>query len=402
MISFPRGREVILGVSAGIAAYKSCELLRRLQDHGFLVTVVPTQASLNFVGRATWEALSGRPARSDVWEGSVGVDHVSLANEADLIVIAPTTADLLSRLATGRADDLLTTTVLASAAPLILVPAMHPGMWMNPATKANVATLRDRGAIVIEPDNGRLTGSESGVGRFPETARIISEVQKVSKNSGLLLGRRIVVTAGGTIEPIDSVRYIGNHSSGRQGLAIAYEALREGAEVTVIAGDTEEFELPGVNLVRVKTAIDMRDELERYVPSCDALVMAAAVADARPAAIKSEKIEKVAFDKIELIENPDLLAEVSTKRSKEQVLVGFAAETSSDLVERGRNKLHKKGVDLLFATNVSGGRVFGETLTTGALLTKRGEQFNFDKVDKHIVAKAILREMAKELDRIND
>ena len=402
MISFPRGREVILGVSAGIAAYKSCELLRRLQDHGFLVTVVPTQASLNFVGRATWEALSGRPARSDVWEGSVGVDHVSLANEADLIVIAPTTADLLSRLATGRADDLLTTTVLASAAPLILVPAMHPGMWMNPATQANVATLRDRGAIVIEPDNGRLTGSESGVGRFPETARIISEVQKVSKNSGLLLGRRIVVTAGGTIEPIDSVRYIGNHSSGRQGLAIAYEALREGAEVTVIAGDTEEFELPGVNLVRVRTAIDMRDELERYVPSCDALVMAAAVADARPAAIKSEKIEKVAFDKIELIENPDLLAEVSTKRSKEQVLVGFAAETSSDLVERGRNKLHKKGVDLLFATNVSGGSVFGETLTTGALLTKRGEQFNFDKVDKHIVAKAILREMAKELDRIND
>ena len=402
MISFPRGREVILGVSAGIAAYKSCELLRRLQDHGFLVTVVPTQASLNFVGRATWEALSGRPARSEVWEGSVGVDHVSLANEADLIVIAPTTADLLSRLATGRADDLLTTTVLASAAPLILVPAMHPGMWMNPATQANVATLRDRGAIVIEPDNGRLTGSESGVGRFPETARIISEVQKVSKNSGLLLGRRIVVTAGGTIEPIDSVRYIGNHSSGRQGLAIAYEALREGAEVTVIAGDTEEFELPGVNLVRVKTAIDMRDELERYVPSCDALVMAAAVADARPAAIKSEKIEKVAFDKIELIENPDLLAEVSTKRSREQILVGFAAETSSDLVERGRNKLHKKGVDLLFATNVSGGRVFGETLTTGALLTKRGEQFNFDKVDKHIVAKAILREMAKELDRIND
>ncbi|MEY4163506.1 MAG: hypothetical protein RLZZ79_458, partial [Actinomycetota bacterium] len=282
MISFPRGREVILGVSAGIAAYKSCELLRRLQDHGFLITVVPTTSSLNFIGKATWEALSGRPVRSEVWEGTTGVDHVSLADQADLLLIAPATADLIARLANGRADDLLTTTALATTAPIIIVPAMHPGMWLNPATQANVSTLRERGMTVLEPDTGRLTGNDSGIGRFPETKRIIDEVKRVSNNSGAMLGKRIVVTAGGTMEPIDAVRFIGNRSSGRQGLALAYEALREGGDVTVIAATTEEFELPGAKVVKVTTAAEMQQALAINFPNSDVLIMAAAVADARP------------------------------------------------------------------------------------------------------------------------
>jgi len=183
MISFPRGREVVLGVSAGIAAYKSCELLRRLQDHGFLVSVVPTSASLNFVGKATWEALSGRPVSTSVWENAADVSHVSLADKADLLLIAPATADVISRIAQGRADDLLTTTVLATAAPVLVVPAMHPNMWLNAATQENVAVLRARGITVIEPDIGRLTGKDSGIGRFPETATIISMVQELMKLS---------------------------------------------------------------------------------------------------------------------------------------------------------------------------------------------------------------------------
>ncbi|MFM7874678.1 MAG: bifunctional phosphopantothenoylcysteine decarboxylase/phosphopantothenate--cysteine ligase CoaBC, partial [Actinomycetota bacterium] len=241
MISFPRGREVVLGVGAGIAAYKACDVLRRLQDHGFLVTVVPTPSSLNFVGKATWEALSGREVKSEVWEGTQAVSHVALADKADLILIAPATADLIAKLATGRADDLLTTTALATSAKMIVVPAMHPGMYLNPATQSNIETLRSRGITVLEPDYGRLTGADSGIGRFPETARIIETVLTTSGSHGKLLGKKVVVTAGGTIEPIDPVRYIGNRSSGRQGVAIAHEALREGATVTVIAAQTEEF-----------------------------------------------------------------------------------------------------------------------------------------------------------------
>ena len=401
MISFPRGREVILGVSAGIAAYKSCELLRRLQDHGFLITVVPTTSSLNFIGKATWEALSGRPVRSEVWEGTTGVDHVSLADQADLLLIAPATADLIARLANGRADDLLTTTALATTAPIIIVPAMHPGMWLNPATQANVSTLRERGMTVLEPDTGRLTGNDSGIGRFPETKRIIDEVKRVSNNSGAMLGKRIVVTAGGTIEPIDAVRFIGNRSSGRQGLALAYEALREGGDVTVIAATTEEFELPGAKVVKVTTAAEMQQALAINFPNSDVLIMAAAVADARPVSQSTEKIEKADYRRIELETNPDLLAEVSKQRRPNQILVGFAAETGGNLVERGRRKLHKKGVDLLFATDVSSGKVFGEAVTSGALLTRRGAEIHFENSDKHEVARAIIQEISQEFGALN-
>jgi len=401
MITFPRGREVVLGVGAGIAAYKACDLLRRLQDHGFLVTVIPTPSSLNFVGKTTWEALSGRPVHTELWDASVGVSHVEIAGRADLIVIAPATADLIARIAAGRADDLLTTTILASNAPILIVPAMHPAMWLNAATVTNVKTLRARGMFVLEPDTGRLTGSDSGIGRFPETTRIIERVNEISGRSGKLTGRKIVVTAGGTVEAIDPVRFIGNRSSGRQGLAIAYEALREGAQVSVVAAATEEFELAGAEILTAKSATEMLDTLRGILPESDALVMCAAVADARPATSSTEKISKEELEEIELIRNPDILAELAAKKRAEQVFVGFAAETKEDIVDRGRRKLHRKGVDLLYVTDVAGGAVFGEPKTSGALLSKRGEELRFQNADKHEVARAIVVAISTELGATN-
>ena len=401
MIQFPRGREVVLGVGAGIAAYKSCDLLRRLQDHGFLVTVVPTPSSLNFVGRATWEALSGREVKTEVWEGTQAVSHVALAEKADLLVIAPATADLIAKLAGGRADDLLTTTALATSAPIVVVPAMHPGMYLNPATQANLETLRSRGVTVIEPDFGRLTGKDSGIGRFPETARIIDTINGIVATGGKLLGKKVVVTAGGTVEAIDPVRYIGNRSSGRQGIAIAYEALKEGAEVCLIVAQTEEFELEGVTRFDVKTALEMQEKLAEEVADCDALVMTAAVADARPVNVSTEKIGKAELQQIELVENPDLLASVAKNKKPAQVFVGFAAETGEGIKERGLKKLHTKGVDLLYVTDVSGGKVFGEEITTGALLSKRGEAWDFQEADKFDVGRKIIAEIAREMEKVN-
>ena len=401
MIQFPRGREVVLGVGAGIAAYKSCDLLRRLQDHGFLVTVVPTPSSLNFVGRATWEALSGREVKTEVWEGTQAVSHVALAEKADLLVIAPATADLIAKLAGGRADDLLTTTALATSAPIVVVPAMHPGMYLNPATQANLETLRSRGVTVIEPDFGRLTGKDSGIGRFPETARIIDTINGIVATGGKLLGKKVVVTAGGTVEAIDPVRYIGNRSSGRQGIAIAYEALKEGAEVCLIVAQTEEFELEGVTRFDVKTALEMQEKLAEEVADCDALVMTAAVADARPVNVSTEKIGKAELQQIELVENPDLLASVAKSKKPAQVFVGFAAETGEGIKERGLKKLHTKGVDLLYVTDVSSGKVFGEEITTGALLSKRGEAWDFQEADKFDVGRKIIAEIAREMEKVN-
>lgn len=397
MITFPRGREVVLGVGAGIAAYKSCDLLRRLQDHGYQVTVIPTPSSLNFVGKTTWEALSGRAVNTQLWETGIGVSHVEIAGRADLIVVAPATADLIARIAAGRADDLLTTTILASNAPILVVPAMHPAMWLNAATVANVETLRARGMTVVEPDVGRLTGSDSGVGRFPETSRIIQSVNQISGRSGKLIGRKIVVTAGGTVESIDPVRFLGNRSSGRQGLAIAYEALCEGAQISVVAAATEEFELPGAEILEARSAAQMLATLREILPASDALVMCAAVADARPVVNASEKISKEALEKIELTQNPDILAELAASKRAEQIFVGFAAETQGDLIDRGRRKLHRKGVDLLYVTDVAGGAVFGESKTSGSLISKRGEELHFDRVDKHEVARAIVAAISNEL-----
>jgi len=400
-IIFPRGREVVLGVSAGIAAYKSCDLLRRLQDHGFLVTVVPTESSLNFVGKATWQALSGRNVATSVWENTADVSHVSLADKADLILIAPATADLISRLAQGRADDLLTTTVLASSAPVVVVPAMHPNMWLNAATVENIKLLRHRGITVLEPDNGRLTGKDSGIGRFPETARIIGEVLQVSNSDAKLLNKKVLVTAGGTREPIDPVRYIGNRSSGRQGLAVAYEAIRAGAEVTVIAGETDYFELEGARVIKIETADEMREAVAAEFPLTDALVMAAAVADAKPVQGSDEKIKKDKLQGIDLVLNADILAQAGENKTSSQMVVGFAAETGVDNLKLAQEKLQRKKADLLYFNNVSNGAIFGSENTSGYLLSADGGQEAFHQVDKHVVAKAIVRSIGKRLERVN-
>lgn len=396
MITFPSGREVVLGVGAGIAAYKSCDLLRRLQDHNFSVTVIPTSNSLNFVGRTTWEALSGRPAPSDLWESKSGVAHVDYAKQADLMVIAPATADLISRIATGRADDLLTTTLLAAKCPILVVPAMHPEMYLNLATQNNISILRERGITVMEPAVGKLTSGDEGIGRFPETESIINQVEKIVVRQQKLQSTRILVTAGGTQEALDPVRFIGNRSSGRQGLEIAYQAKREGAEVTLIAGATEEFELSGVKTIRVETTLEMQRALKDEIESADALIMAAAVADARPEK-SEEKIAKENLGDIKLIMNPDLLAELSRKKRADQIFVGFAAETNADLKERGLRKLHQKGVDLLYVTDVSGGKVFGESTSSGILLSKRGEAWSFPNNPKSEIAREIVEQVAKEL-----
>ncbi|MBU3691951.1 MAG: bifunctional phosphopantothenoylcysteine decarboxylase/phosphopantothenate--cysteine ligase CoaBC [Candidatus Nanopelagicaceae bacterium] len=400
-IIFPRGREVVLGVSAGIAAYKSCDVLRRLQDHGFLVTVIPTESSLNFVGKATWQALSGRNVATSVWENSSDVSHVSIADKADLILIAPATADLISRLAQGRADDLLTTTVLASSAPVVIVPAMHPNMWLNAATIHNVNLLRQRGMKVLEPDTGRLTGKDSGIGRFPETARIINEVLEVTNSDAKLLNTKVLVTAGGTREPIDPVRYIGNRSSGRQGLAVAYEALRSGAEVTVIAGDTDYFELEGARVIKVQTADEMRDAVLAELPANHALVMAAAVADAKPNKGSIEKIKKDKLQQIDLTLNADILAQAGMMKKTGQVIVGFAAETSEDNLELAKEKMNRKKADFLYVNNVADGAIFGSGNTSGYLLSSDGGKEGFDAVDKHVVARAIVESISTRLEKVN-
>ena len=396
MITFPSGREIVLGIGAGIAAYKSCDLLRRLQEDGFSVTVVPTENSLSFVGRTTWEGLSGKPAPSNLWDSNGGVAHVDLAKRADLIVVSPATADLIARIAMGRADDLLTTTILASKAPVIVVPAMHPEMYLNPATQENLATLKRRGAFVMAPEYGKLTSGDEGIGRLPENFAIRDEVSRVLSLTRKLRNRKILITAGGTQEAIDPVRFIGNRSSGRQGLEIAYEARREGADVTLIAGQTEEFDLPGVRTIRVESALEMKSELEKEAPTTDALVMTAAVADARPAKLSHGKIAKSDLSAISLVENPDLLATVAGNKKKNQIFVGFAAETEPDFRERGRRKLHQKRVDYLFVTDVANGKVFGETNTSGLLFSKAGAEWSFLNTTKSEVARSIIDKIAED------
>ena len=400
-ITFPRGRELILGVSAGIAAYKSCELLRRLQDHGFLVTVIPTETSLNFVGKATWEALSGRPVSTSVWENIDSVSHVSLGDKADFLLIAPATADVIARLAQGRADDLLSTTVLATTAPILIVPAMHPKMWLNQATQENVRILRARGITVMEPDVGRLTGKDSGIGRFPDTKTIIDQVSQISGRQAFLSGKKILVTAGGTREAIDPVRFIGNHSSGRQGLAIAYEALTAGAEVTVIAGATDPFYLEGANLIEVESAQEMKQAVEAEFVHSDALIMAAAVADARPHKVSNEKIKKNDLLEIALEKNEDILASISSIKGQHQVLVGFAAETADNAISLAERKMQAKGADFLYVNNVSGGAVFGSEETSGILLGLDIAPREFKNVTKFVVAEEILKEVGQRLERVH-
>ncbi len=403
MKALPRGREVILGIGGGVAAYKSAELLRRLQDHGFLVTVIPTAASLNFVGVATWEALSGRPVQSSLWNNVHKVPHIHSAEIADAIVIAPATADLIARIASGRADDFLTNVVLASPAPLLLIPAMHPQMWLNAATVANVEILRNRGVVVLEPDTGRMTGKDSGAGRFPEVIRIISSLEEILDSRADLLGKRLLITAGGTREPIDPVRYIGNHSSGKQGYALAFAAAKRGAAVTLIAANVQLPDIEGVETIHVETALEMFAAVSEHFATTDALIMSAAVADYRPIIASESKISKVDLGPIETALNPDILHEMSKKRAPNQILVGFAAETSKDeLVERGTRKLMAKGIDLLFVNDVSGGAIFGTDHTAGWILAQGEPAILVSNASKDSLANQLLDSLVLKLGYAND
>lgn len=390
-----QGREVILGVGGGIAAYKSCELLRRLQDCGYVITVVPTPASLNFVGAATWEALSSRPVNTQVWESVHTVPHISLAERADFFLIAPATADLIARMAMGRADDLLTNLVLASDVPKMIVPAMHPSMWLDPATVANVNTLKQRGFTVMDPEVGRLTGKDSGPGRFPETAAIISRFDEVTGQVQDLKGVKVLVTAGGTREPIDPVRFIGNKSSGKQGIAIANAAKNRGAQVQLIAANCEVSSIDGIDVIHVETTLDMQTTVQANFESCDMLIMSAAVADARPAHFSDEKIKKSTLNTIELTQNPDLLAELAPRKGK-RVVVGFAAETKDHLQE-ARRKLESKGLDVIYVNDVSGGAIFGQDTTMGTILLRNEADIAIKEVSKDALSNVLLDHAKRQL-----
>jgi phosphopantothenoylcysteine decarboxylase/phosphopantothenate--cysteine ligase len=380
--------KVILGVGGGIAAYKSCDLLRRMQERNYDVTVVPTPSALNFVGTATWEALSGKKVTTQVWESVEEVRHVTLAAENDLILISPATADLIARIAMGRADDLLTNLVLASSAITVLIPAMHPNMWNNAATVANIALLQERGFHVMRPATGRLTGADSGIGRLPETSEILSYLATVIADTQDFLGKRVLVTAGGTREAIDPVRYIGNRSSGKQGYAIAQVALDRGAEVTILSANVNLPDPVGATVVRVESAQDLEHELERHFQSTDLLVMAAAVADARPAQVGAEKLKKDSYREISLVENPDLVAQIAQQK-RNQIIVGFAAETSLNVAEANR-KLIAKGLDLIYLNDVSTGEIFGSDSTQGVFITADGKEIPVGKSNKATLADQLL------------
>ena len=397
---FPRGRKLLLGVAGGISAYKSCDLLRRLQDEGFIVDVVPTQASLNFVGKATWEALSGRKVITDLWSEVENVPHISMAKENNIIVIAPTTADLLAKLASGRADDLLTNIVLASTAPKILVPAMHPEMWSNAATIQNVKVLQDRGFTVITPGEGRMTGSDFGVGRYPETSNIITEVNKHLPQLADLLGRKILITAGGTREPIDPIRFIGNRSSGKQGFALAVAAVSRGAQVHLVTANSDLPTVEGITTTLVETAEQMSAVLELEFPHSDALIMSAAVADAKVANYSEDKIRKESLNRVDLAKNPDILKSLANSKKFNQVIIGFAAETSEDLVileESGRTKLASKSLDLIYVNNVSNGAVFGSDFTQGLIIDRDMNVIKVPEISKDTLSDILLDQLVSKL-----
>jgi phosphopantothenoylcysteine decarboxylase/phosphopantothenate--cysteine ligase len=393
-------REIVLGVGGGIAAYKACELLRRLQDLDFSITVVPTPSSLNFVGAATWEALSGRSVSTEVWQDVDKVKHVSLADQAEAIIIAPTTADLLARLVQGRADDLLTNVVSASSKPKFLVPAMHPQMWLNPTTQANVEILKSRGFAVMQPATGRLTGEDSGVGRFPESQQIISAFLEHIGSTQDLLGKRILISAGGTREAIDPVRYIGNRSSGKQGEALAIEARNRGAHVTMVLANSNIGDVAGIQTLRVETAAQMHGALKEKMHDCDVLIMAAAVSDARPTSVAQEKIKKGDLQSIDLVSNLDILKDLSADAKDSQIIVGFAAETS-DIENLGLAKLKSKKLNLIYVNDVSNGAVFASDQSAGFLISDDGQSTYIEQTSKAKVARNILDKVVSRLSYAN-
>ena len=401
-------KRVVVGVSGGIAAYKACTVVRQLAEAGHEVRVIPTESALRFVGAATFEALSGQPVRTGVFEDIPEVPHVQLGKEADLVVVAPATADLLARAVHGRADDLLTATLLTARCPVMFAPAMHTEMWLHPATVENVATLRRRGAVVLEPASGRLTGTDSGAGRLPEAEEITTLAQLLLERHDALrydlAGYRLLVTAGGTREPIDPVRFIGNRSSGKQGYAVARVAAQRGAEVTLIAGHTAGLIDPaGVNVVRISSAQQLGEAVSKHAPEADVLVMAAAVADFRPAQVAAAKIKKGPDDQdepplIKLVRNDDVLAGAVRARAHGQLpnmraIVGFAAETgdaNGDVLFHAREKLRRKGCDLLVVNAVGDNRAFEVDNNDGWLLASDGTESALQHGSKTLMASRIV------------
>lgn len=425
-------RRIVLGVTGGIAAYKAALLLRLFTEAGHDVRVVPTAAALRFVGEPTWAALSGHPVATDVWSDVHEVPHVRLGQDADLVVVAPATTDLLARAAHGLADDLLTNVLLTARCPVLLAPAMHTEMWQHPATQANVALLRSRGTHVLDPASGRLTGADTGPGRLPEPEVIFTAAQTLlapraidpapaspppgtraedrtptagrgtegeGAGSGLassLINLRLVISAGGTREPLDPVRYIGNRSSGRQGVALAAAAAARGAKVTLVAGPIEVPVPPGVDVVHVGSALEMRDAVHGSAASADVVVMAAAVADFRPDVVAEHKIKKSEGTDdapvIRLVRNPDILRELVAARRPGQLVVGFAAETGDEtgsVLDHALAKLARKGCDLLVVNDVSAGKVFGRSETEVTILRPGGSATPVPAGTKEAVAEAI-------------
>ncbi|MDT5075883.1 MAG: phosphopantothenoylcysteine decarboxylase / phosphopantothenate---cysteine ligase [Mycobacterium sp.] len=403
-------RRVVVGVAGGIAAYKACTVVRQLAEAGHSVRVVPTESALRFVGAATFEALSGHPVHTGVFENVDEVPHVRIGQEADLVVVAPATADLLARAVAGRADDLLTATLLTARCPVLFAPAMHTEMWFHPATVANVETLRRRGAVVLEPASGRLTGSDSGAGRLPEAEEITTFAQLLLDRPDALrhdlAGVKVLVTAGGTREPIDPVRFIGNRSSGKQGYAMARVAAQRGAEVTLIAGNTAGLIDPaGVDVVHIGSASQLRDAVSKHAPDAHVLVMAAAVADFRPTHVATSKIKKshdpghtADAPAIELTRTEDVLAGAVRARTDGQLpnmraIVGFAAETgdaNGDVLFHARAKLQRKGCDLLIVNAVGEGRAFEVDNNDGWLLTADGNEVALEHGSKTLMASRIV------------
>ncbi len=401
-------RRVLIGVGGGIAAYKVCSVIRHFTEAGHDVRVVPTESALKFVGAATFEALSGNPVSTDVFDDVDQVAHVRLGQGAELVIVAPATADLMARAASGRADDLLTASLLTVRCPVLFVPAMHTEMWEHPATQANVATLRAHGNTVMTPASGRLTGTDSGRGRLPDPQEIamIGELL-LDRPDALpydLAGVRVVISAGGTREPLDPVRYLGNHSSGKQGFALARAAAQRGATVTVVAGSTADPGDPaGVDIVRVASAQQLADEMTKRAAEADVVIMAAAVADFRPVAFTESKIKKTDAGPapIELTTNPDILRGLVTDRSAgripaETVIVGFAAETGDEtggVLDHGRAKLRRKGCDLLVVNAVGEGKAFGTEDNTGWLLSATGTETALPLGSKTLMSSRILDEV---------
>ena len=397
---------VVLGVGGGIAAYKVCEVLRRFTESGHNVQVVPTAAALRFVGAPTWEALSGHPVSTEVWDRVSEVPHVRLGQSADLVLVAPATADLLAKAAHGLADDLLTNTLLTARCPVVFAPAMHTEMWEHPATRENVATLRRRGAIVLDPAVGRLTGADTGPGRLPEPAEIFEAAVAVLRRGGPLpvdlLGLRVVISAGGTREPLDPVRYLGNRSSGLQGYALAAAAVARGAEVTVIAANVTLPDPAGAKVVRVGTALELRDAMRAAAADAHVIVANAAVADFRPKHYAESKIKKSdehSAPIVELVQNPHVLRELGRDRlAQGQTVVGFAAETGDErdsFLDLGRRKVAAYGVDLLVVNEVGADKVFGQQVTQGVIVGADGVETAVPLGSKRALADAVWDRVAR-------